>query len=345
MTENVKNMYQGLFVTETVLGNPNGSFVNNEPRNIDGRVFTTDKCIKYNIRRYMKEKYEEIEKDEKIKDVENFVFFYPRKSPSSDKGEPSYLEKDSVFRDYFVAPYEEVDEFDRILNKSKNQRSKKEKQRLKEIYSNSFKKLFKKSLDVSLFGGTFSLKEHNRSIYGPVQISYGIDLIGADLINPQLGTPFSTEDGSQTTKGQDYLIDHAVIGYDITVNPNNERKLLNESDIKKFKEGIVKGTNLRKSTSKSTDAKLLMMVKFAEGKALNLGELKHLIEVESEKITDPEERPKKLVLDLSKIKDKLDNFKEAIEEIEVYSDEGVKVKNFYDKGDNMQVKYQGFHKL
>jgi len=307
MTEYVENMYQGLFVTETVLGNPNGSFVNNEPRNIDGRVFTTDKCIKYNIRNYLYQEYENTE------NLEDFVFFYPRKSEDAEEHQASYMTKTNVFKEYF---------------------------------DSDFDKLIDSCVDARLFGGTFSFKEgQEKSIYGPVQLSYGLDLIGADIMSHRMGTPFASDEGQQKTTGEKRLVDHAVIAYDITVNPNAAPGLLKEGDFSKFKEGIIKGTNLRKSTSKSTDAKLLMMAKFGGGKTLNLGELKHLIEVESEKIIDPEERPKKLVLNLSKIKDKLDNFKEAVEEIEVYSDEGVKVKNFYDKGDDITVKYQGFHEL
>ena len=60
MSDKIKNYYQGIFVTETVMGNPNGDFVDNSPRNIDGNVFTTDKCIKYNIRNYIHSNYENI---------------------------------------------------------------------------------------------------------------------------------------------------------------------------------------------------------------------------------------------------------------------------------------------
>ena len=48
--EIVKNYYQGIYLTETIMGNPNGDFIDNSPRNFDGKVFTTDKCIKFNVR-------------------------------------------------------------------------------------------------------------------------------------------------------------------------------------------------------------------------------------------------------------------------------------------------------
>ncbi len=307
MEESVENMYQGLFVTETVLGNPNGSFINNEPRNIDGRVFTTDKCIKYNIRNYLHQNYEDTES------LENFVFFYPRGSEDAEDHQASYMTKTNVFKEYF---------------------------------DSDFDKLIDTCVDARIFGGTFSFKEgKERFIYGPVQLSYGLDLIGADIMNHRMGTPFASDEGKQKTTGEKRIVDHAVIAYDITVNPNASPGLLKTDDLEKFKEGIVKGTNLRKSTSKSTDAKLLLMAKFAKGKTLNIGELKHLIDVKSEKITDPEERSKELVLDLSMVKKKLDNFKEEVEQLDLYTEESVKVVNFFEEGDGIKVETHGFHEL
>ncbi|NIQ05461.1 MAG: type I CRISPR-associated protein Cas7, partial [Candidatus Korarchaeota archaeon] len=90
--------------------------------------------------------------------------------------------------------------------------------------------------DVRMFGGTFSfeekeVKEYGGALYGPVQLSYGIDLMGADIIHLKLGTPFSTEKGKQTTTAEEYGVDHAVISYDITINPRNYPGLLKQKDI------------------------------------------------------------------------------------------------------------------
>ena len=316
-TNPVENSYQGIFITETVLGNPNGSFVNNEPRNIDGRVFTTDKCIKYNIRNYIFQNSEKIEKGDdgkEVKELENFVFFYPRKTEDADDHEASFMTKDSVFEEYF---------------------------------DKNFDKLINSCPDARIFGGTFSFTGgEEKSIYGPVQISYGLDLIGADILSHRLGTPFSSSDGSQKTTGESKIVDHAVISYDITVNPKNSEGLLKESDLELFQEGILKGTNLRKSTSKDTDGKALVMIKFNNGRSLNIGELKHLIDVESRKITDPKDRPDNLILDFSKVKDRLDKYDDSIEKINIIKDDVTKIENFYEENDeNVDVDIQGVHEL
>lgn len=302
--EEVKNNYQGLFVTETVFGNPNGSFINNEPRNVDGQVFTTDKCIKYNVRNYIHQTYE------KEDPMENFVFFYPRKTEDAEEQDASYEKKTTVFEKYF---------------------------------DKEFKKLKKKCPDIRMFGGTFSFKGSDEgSLHGPIQVSYGLDLMGADILTVKLGTPFSTKTGSQTTTGENKVVDHAVIGYDLVVNPNVQPGLLKKDDFEMFKEGIVEGTNLRKSTSKKTDAKLLMLVKYEEGKNKNVGEMKHLLDVESEKITDPNEHVKELVLDFGNVKDKLENVKKDIEKIQVYKAPSVVVENFFDGNEDVTVKMKSF---
>jgi|GEM_PF-2896482 len=334
----VENCYQGIFVTETVLGNPNGSFVNNEPRNINGRVFTTDKCIKYNVRDYIQQRYEEIEYDEekeRVKNVENFVFFYPRLSKIATDYQASYLTKDSVFNMFFVELLKSSEEYREEMEQIKNEKDKKKQEQMRKqlnskINNQAFRNLIKHSPDCRIFGGTFSFQEDNKQIYGPVQISYGLDLIGADIINLKLGTPFSTDDGKQKTTGEEHVVDHAVIGYDITVNSNHAPNLLKKGDLEMFKEGLIQGTNLRRSTSKKTEAKLLIMIKFNNGVSVNVGELKHLIEVKSKKITDPKETPKKLVLNMERVKQRLDQFKKQIEKIEVYRDkDSVKIEKFY----------------
>jgi CRISPR-associated protein Csh2 len=323
--EFVKSCYQGLFITQTVLGNPNGSFIGNEPRNINGQVFTTDKCIKYNVRNYIHQNFEKIEKNDKnkITDRKDFVFFYPRRSDETiDKKMQTadYITKDAVFNKYFKEPAGDEDPVNSMLDNC---------------------------IDVRMFGGTFSFESEKLEgmggqIYGPIQLSYGLDLIGADIIHLKMGTPFSTtqrgkdpidsESGKQTTTAEEYGVDHAVIGYDITVNPNNQIDLLRVKDLAIFKEALVYGTNLRRSTSKKTESMVLIMCKFIEGKSISLGEMKHLIEIESRKITDPVEKPDKLVLDMTKINDKLVKYKDHIEKIEVYIDEdAVELKNFPSK--------------
>jgi len=304
----VKNYYQGLYVTETILGNPNGDFIDNSPRNFDGRVFTTDKCIKYNIRKYLKEKGEK-------------VFFFPRREEGAKLEEAKFLTKETIY---------------------------------KKDFKKDFQLVLEQCPDVRMFGGTFSFKTEksstnvNKQIYGPIQLSYGIDINDAQIKRLQIGAPFSTDDGQQTTTGSEAVVDDAVIVYDISLNPNNYPDLLKESDLTLFKESIWYGTNLRKSTSKKTDSKLLVLIKFKNNekndgekrlvRALNLGELKHLIKVKNKEERRKDPSTSKLELDLSALQELLKKYEKRIESIEIIKTDDVEIENFnFDSSPNISI--------
>lgn len=154
----VENYYQGIYLTETVMGNPNGDFVDNSPRNFDGNVFTTDKCIKYNVRKYMHDTIEDIENNE------NIIFFFPRLVDDAKKGENKFQTRDEAY---------------------------------KNLFNGDFEVLKENSPDVRMFGGTFSFDKDSKQIYGPIQISYGVDINEAQIKRLQIGAPFATQSGKQ----------------------------------------------------------------------------------------------------------------------------------------------------
>jgi len=292
MSEDVKNYYQGIYLTETIMGNPNGDFVDNSPRNFDGRVFTTDKCIKYNIRRYIHETVEDVDQQKDI------VFSIPRKSLMSKNLMLNILLK---------------------IRSSKNN------------FGSNFDKLLETSPDVRMFGGTFSFKNGDpKQIYGPIQLSYGKDINDAQIKRLQIGAPFADgADNKQKTTGSEAVVDDAIISYDITINPNNYPELLSQKDLDLFKESLWFGTNLRKTTSKKTDSKLLLLIKFKNDndngniKALNLGELKDLIQIQNKMERKKLKNPEKIVkIDTSALEAKLSKYQDHIEKIDVYYDSG-----------------------
>lgn len=283
MSDKIKNYYQGIFVTETVMGNPNGDFVDNSPRNIDGNVFTTDKCIKYNIRNYIHSNYENIEENE------NMVFFYPRLQKDAKPYESKFLTRDQVFNEYFNKKFEDV---------------------------------LENAVDVKMFGGTFSLKGTDpKQIYGPIQISYGLDINDAQIKKLQIGAPFANKEGSQKTIGTESVVDDAIITYDIIINPNNYPELLSENNLKLFKESLWYGTNSRKTTSKKTDAKVLILIKFKNEKdtikSFNIGELKETISIKNK---NERLNHEKIVFDTTNLIKKLETYEEYIDSIDIYGD-------------------------
>lgn len=290
----VKNFYQGIYVTETILGNPNGDFVDNSPRNFDGNVFTTDKCIKYNVRKYIHETIEDL--DEK----ENIVFFFPRLTEDANEEDNKFKTRDDVF-DLLFKDYDSFEE--------------------------KFDALKDNSPDVRMFGGTFSFRNSDsKQIYGPIQLSYGVDINDAQIKRLQIGAPFATESGKQKTNGSEAVVDDAIITYDITVNPKNHPDLLLESDLELFKKALWYGTNARKSTSKKTDSKLLILIKFNDADTvLNIGELKELIKVSN--IKKHKLGEEEIKLDCNKLFKKLNRYLEFIGSIEfIYDSDEITLK-------------------
>lgn len=291
----VKNYYQGIYLTETIMGNPNGDFIDNSPRNFDGNVFTTDKCIKYNIRKYIHDTIEDLE------NKENIVFFFPRLVDDASIGENKFQTRDDVF---------------------------------KKLFDENFDDLKNQSPDVRMFGGTFSFTGNDsKQIYGPIQLSYGIDINDAQIKRVQIGAPFATTSGKQTTNGSESVVDDAIISYDIIINPNNFPNLLLNSDLELFKKSIWFGTNSRKSTSKKTDSKLLLLIKFKNESendkvtAINMGELNKFISVsnkENRKLGN-----ELIELDCSLLVNQLKKYQKYIDSIEVICDKDeVALKGF-----------------
>lgn len=292
----VENYYQGIYLTETVMGNPNGDFVDNSPRNFDGNVFTTDKCIKYNVRKYMHDTIEDIENNE------NIIFFFPRLVDDAKKGENKFQTRDEAY---------------------------------KNLFNGDFEVLKENSPDVRMFGGTFSFDKDSKQIYGPIQISYGVDINEAQIKRLQIGAPFATQSGKQKTNGSESVVDDAIISYDISINPNNHCKLLLNDDLVLFKKALWFGTNLRKSTSKKTDSKFLMFVKFKNDSSndkvtsLIIGELNRLVFIANKK--NRVNGDEIIELDCTKLKNKLEKYKKYIEVIElIYDTDEIKLINFFD---------------
>lgn len=303
----VENCYHGIYLTETVMGNPNGDFVDNSPRNFDGRVFTTDKCIKYNVRKFIHDTAEDLE------NKENIVFFFPRLVDEAKKSENKFQTRDDVFKNLFD------EDFDDLVNNSP---------------------------DVRMFGGTFSFKnKDSKQIYGPIQLSYGLDINEAQIKRIQIGAPFATVKGNQKTNGSEAIVDDAIISYDISINPNNYPRLLLKDDLNLFKKSLWFGTNLRKSTSKKTDSKLLILIKFKNDSSMDkvtsicIGELNRSISIHNK-----ENRAMGdiiIELDCSILRDKLKKYMDYIESIEIVHDEDeVKLINFIECNEINIIKHE-----
>jgi|GEM_PF-504332 len=201
------------------------------PRKLpEGRFYSTDKALKYAIRKYLKEM-----KNEKV----------------------------LMWRVYD----EEGDVGNLVAMLEKNDIKSTDKDLVKKVLG---------CIDIRLFGGTFTLKENNFSITGPVQITYGVDVWGngktyvSQIQSPKYeGGVEGAEEakpkyGSQSTLGSEVRLTEAHYAFDFTINPNNLSKdsFINSvvgqnginisfDDIQSLKESFINGPNYVTSTTKT----------------------------------------------------------------------------------------------
>jgi len=236
----------GVFIVRADNANFNADF-SHMPRELpDGRIYATDKALKYCIRKYI----HDIEGAEK-------VFAWRRfKIGKKEKLEPLELEGNIEYL------------------------SKKE---AKEVQLKEMVELALTKDDVRLFGATLAVSDKNISITGPCQITYGVNAFEAGLAytSPIL-SPYSSKEGKdKSTIGSESRATELHYAYDFNINPNNltcdeqiktllkedaNKYYLNSHDIQLFKDAITRGVNYVTSTTKvGAVGELLFFAEFEKG--------------------------------------------------------------------------------
>lgn len=296
MTVFQKRAY-GAAVIKSINSNYNADFTH-QPRTLpDGRVYATDKALKYLVRNYLLH-----ETDEKI-------FYY--KTLKENTLNPRTL--DETYEKYFGP-----------IPKGEGKGAEKEASKKKAMLRNLLM-----SLDVRLFGGTYA-GSTNLSMHGPVQFTHGINqFVRGEIYSEQIMSPFRNsaegkEDSAMTTLGSQSKLREGHYVHGISVNPKNLETLtelsgtdnyLSEGDIGHLKLGLRHGASYYNSSAKTgTDNELLLWVELKEGSKLVLPSFTELI-----KVLDNENRD----IDLGEIK-------ALLEQIHVKPEIG-KVEVFYNK--------------
>lgn len=284
MAQEFNNRVYGFAVIKSVNSNYNADF-SRQPRKLpNGKVYATDKALKYSIRNYWKQALEEK------------VFYF--KSLTDDMS-PRTL--DETYELYFG----------KMTTKDK---SKLRKEVLKNILS---------VLDVKLFGGTYA-GATNISIHGTCQITHGLNRFPQDVIySEQIMSPFrnpsdQNKDSTMTTLGTQSKLEEGHYVHHFSINPKNiEDDIkrvgatgLTNDDIDKLKEGLRKGASYYDSAAKSgTENELLFWVKLKEGSKLVMPSFIEFVDIDENGI-----------IDLKKVTDYLSqgHISSEVEAVEIY---------------------------
>ena len=311
--QNFNNRVFGLALIKSVNSNFNADFTG-QPRTLpDGRVYATDKALKYSIRHFIKQQY-----------PEDNVLYYKR---FNEKTHP-----------YSLAELYDVVGLGEFDNDFKNK-----PKVLKNILS---------CIDVRLFGSTFAPKKSgnkvNLSVHGTVQINHGVNQFYRDgntvdeTYSEQISAPFrsdsakSDEEAEQATIGRQSKLREGHYSYHFSINPKNLSPLvklvndgqgddsaqgLTQNDIIRLKEGLRLGVTHFDSSSKAgSDNELLLWIQLKEKSKKVLPSFTEMVKVTR--------LNGKVEIDLLDLKDLLNNFEDDIESIELYySPESSTLKN------------------
>lgn len=297
MTE-FKNRVFGCVVVKAINSNYNADF-SGQPRTLpNGKVYATDKALKYLIKNYLREMNEER------------VFYF---KTLNDNLNPISL--DETYQKYFG-------DYPNAKGKDKKDKGQVKKEIAKNLLS---------CLDIRLFGATFA-GETNISLHGPLQINHGMNIWHEDNIyTEQITSPFSNKandpdaEKGMTTIGRQSKLEEGHYMHHFSINPQNLKdvaslvgesaQVLSVEDIEKLKEAMRRGVTYYDSSSKAgCENELLVWIQLKEGSKAVLPNLMELI------LLKPEKKEGKCVYDFTNLKNKIEGLKNEIECVEVYYD-------------------------
>lgn len=329
----------GCAIIKSVNANYNADFTH-QPRTLpDGRVYATDKALKYTVRNYLKKVYP----SEK-------VFFF------------------KSFDDLTMQPKTLVQRYTDIFKKElpkieKAKKDEKKESKKSDVAANARREILTdllSCLDIRLFGATFAPKESgskkkgsdedatdenednkaqkdgdakglNLSLHGPVQITHGINRHEEGRIySEQIMSPFrnpneKSQDAMSTTLGTQFKLSEGHYVHHFSVNPHNLTDLtqlsggqsLTDDDVKKLKEGLSRGATLYDSAAKSgTENELLLWVQLKLGSMLVLPSFVEKVSIGADGTID--------LSGVSAVLDR-DSVRSHIEKIEIYRDPSAKI--------------------
>ena len=292
MAQQFNNRVYGFAMIKSINSNYNADF-SGQPRKLpNGKVYATDKALKYSIRYYWKHA------------LQQNVFYF--KSLTDDMS-PRTL--DETYEKNFG-----------IITKKGNELR---KELLKNILS---------VLDVKLFGGTYAgatnVSIHGTCQITHGLNRFPEDVIYSEQIMSPFRNPGDkSKESTMTTLGTQSKLEEGHYVHHFSLNPKNieedvERvnaEGLTQADIDKLKEGLRKGASFYDSAAKSgTENELLFWVKLKEGSKLVMPSFIEFVDVDKDG-----------VIDLHKIKDYLndDTVKNQIDSLEIYYNKAVTTVN------------------
>jgi len=199
-------------------------------------------------------------------------------------------------------------------------------------YNNDYNEVLNRCIDIRLFGGTFAIKNQQRSFTGPVQFKFGRSLhrVKLEFVKGTTVMP-SAEQKAQGTMTEAYVLPYSLIAfYGIANEKAGEETKLKEEDIDAMLRAIWLGhkgsTNVISRSKFGHEPRLLIEIIYREGTLTHMGELDKLVSINTGKRDEEIRDIEDVEIDLTKLKEKAQKYKDKIEKVRYKLGDRVRLK-------------------
>lgn len=199
-------------------------------------------------------------------------------------------------------------------------------------YNNNYEEVLNRCIDIRLFGGTFAIRELSKSFTGPVQFKFGRSLhrVKLEFVKGTTVMP-SAEQKAQGTMTEAYVLPYSlIVFYGIANEKAAEETRLREEDIEAMLKAMWfghKGSTDVVSRSKfGHEPRLLIEVIYKEGTLTHMGELDKLVRINTDKRDEEIRDIEDVEIDLTRLKEKVQKYKNKIEKVRYIIGDRVKLK-------------------
>ncbi len=231
---------------------------------------------------------------------------------------------------------------------------------LTEFYEGKIDNVIKKAIDIKLFGGTFAIdsgkrkkkeeekeeeessEEKARGITGPVQFKYGHSLHRVKPILIKGSSILPSEGQKDKTQGslpERWVVPYSLIAFygianekaSIFKNVRGEVIAeLQDEDIEKMLKALWIGhkssTDVISYSKFGHEPRLLIDIVYKEGTLTHMGELDKLVRINTNKRDEDIRDIEEVEIDLSRLKEKVQKYKEKIEKVNYIINDRIKIK-------------------
>ncbi len=195
-------------------------------------------------------------------------------------------------------------------------------------FQNDKETILQKCIDIRLFGGVLPLDKSSITFTGPVQFKMGQSLHTVEMKLIKGTGAFASKSGAaQQTFREEYILPYSLIAFYGIVNENAAKEThLTDADVDILKEAMWNGTkNLISRSKMEHNPRLLLNIVYKEANFF-IGELDKYVDLVSEKREEQLRDPNDFELDFSRLSQKINEFSDRIEKIEIIKDSRLKIK-------------------